>query len=115
MTKTPLEYLGGVTFGPAEGKPVIATMTPDDWLHRARHEYLMKRVATLIYNFTDEEMEEWAKAFGTPEERIDALAVFAEHARSWVDAYEAGIDILESVEVRCIVIGERIEARYMAN
>ena len=115
LGQQPLEYLGGMTFGPAEGRPVISTMTMEDWLERAKAEFVFKQMALEIYNFTDEEMEEWTRAFGTPDERINALAEFAEFANSWVDIYEAGIDILKSTACRCIIIGERIEAQQRPN
>jgi len=84
-------------------------------LVRGKAELMFKQMALEVYNFTDEEMEEWTQAFGAPDERINALAEFAEFANSWVDIYEAGIDILKSTACRCIVIGERIEKRHLAN
>ena len=115
MTKGPLEYLGDMKFGPAEGKPVIPTKTLDEWLNRAREEFLMKRMVTLIYNFTDEEMEEWTRGFGTPDEIAEAMVAMAEFIGVWAGAYEAGADVFNSAMSRCIVIGERIEARHLSN
>ena len=115
MTEGPLEYVGGMTFGPAEGKPVISKKTLDDWLARARQEFLMKRMAMLIYNFTDEEMEEWARGFGTTDEIVDGMVKIVEFFDDWKDGYKAGIDMLESAIVRCIIIGERIEAQQKPN
>ena len=116
MTEAPREYLGGVTFGPAEGKPAVSKMTMDDWLERAKTEFTIKQMALKIYNSTDEEMMEvWAQALDTPDERINALAEFAEYANSWIDNYQAGIDFLESVVCRCEIIVERIKAQQKAN
>ncbi len=116
MTEAPLEYLGGMTFGPAEGKPVISTMTMEDWLERAKTEFTIKQIALKIYNSTDEEMMEvWGQGLDTPDERVNALAGFAEYANSWIDNYQAGIDFLESVACRCEIIVERIEAQQKAN
>ena len=115
MTEAPLEYVGDMKFGPAEGKRVISTMTIEDWLERAKAEYVFKQMALEIYNSTDEEMEERVQDLGTPDEIIDAMAEFAEFANTWVGIYEAGINILKSTACRCIVIGERIEAQHKAN
>lgn len=110
----PFEYVGHRKFGPAEGKPVIPTKTLDEWLDRSREEFTMKRMVTLIYNFSDEEMEEWARGFGTTAEIAEAMTMLAEFIGVWAGAYEAGADVFNSAMARCIVIGERIEAQQKA-
>ena len=115
MTKAPLEYFGDMKFGPAEGKPVIPTKTLDEWLDRSREEFTLKRMVTLIYNFTDEEMEEWTRGFGSPDEIVEAMVGLVDLIGHWAGTYEAGADVFNSAMARCIVIGERIEAQQKAN
>ena len=115
MTKAPLEYLGDMKFGPAEGKPIIPTKTLDEWLDRSREEFTVKRMVTVIYNFNDEEMEEWACGFGTTAEIAEAMVELAEFIGHWAGTYEAGADVFNSAMDRCIIIGERIEAQQKAN
>ena len=111
----PMGYIGHWKFGPAEGKPVIPTKTLDEWLDRAREEFLMKRMVTLIYNFTDEEMEEWARGFGTTDEIAEAMVKIAECIEHWAGTYDNGASVFRNALVRCIVIGERIEAQQKPN
>ena len=111
----PMGYVGHWKFGPAEGKPVIPTKTLDEWLERAREEFLMKRMVTLIYNFTDEEMEEWARGFGTTDEIAEAMVKIAECIEHWAGTYDNGASVFRNAFVRCIVIGEHIEAQQKAN
>jgi hypothetical protein len=82
----------------------------------------MSRLARIIYNSTDEEMEEWVHKFGTPDEIDEHLAEIVKHFYAWVDTYKAGIGVFETAAVRCFVIGDRndelrrtIEAQQKAN
>ena len=111
----PMGYVGHWKFGPAEGKPVIPTKTLDEWLDRSREEFTLKRMVTLIYNFTDEEMEKWTRGFGSPGEIVEAMVGLAELIGHWAGTYEAGADVFNSAMARCIIIGERIEAQHKAN
>ncbi len=110
-----MEYLGGLKFAPAAGKRVSPKMTLVDWLERAKDEFMLKQMATVINNFSDEEMEAWVRREFKPDEVMEMLADVAESAQNWVEAYRAGIDVLEATLARCIIIGERIEAQQKPN
>lgn len=115
MTEAPLEYLGGLTFGPAEGKRVSSESTLVDWLERAKEEFMLKQMATRINNFTDDEMEAFVRREFRPDDVMEMLADVAENAQNWVEIYKGGIDFLEATLARCIIIGERIEAQRKAH
>ena len=111
----PLEYFGHMKFGPAEGKPVTPESTLEDWLERARGEFMLSRVASVIYNATDEEMEAWVRDAENPDEVIEMFSEIADSCNACLDSYKAGVDVFNAVIARCIVIGERTEAQYKAN
>lgn len=115
MTEAPLEYLGGLKFGPAAGKCVSSKSTLVDWLERAKEEFMLKQMATLINNFTDDEMEAFVRRESRSDDGMEMLADVAESAQNWVEVYRGGIDFLEATLARCIIIGERIEAQQKAN
>ena len=115
MTEAPLEYVGDLKFGPAAGKVMTSQRTLGQWLERAKDEFTIIRMAMVIGNATDEEMEAWFHNADTPDDMMEMLVRISEIAEDWIETYKAGIDIFNTALVRCIVIGERIEAQQKAN
>ena len=111
----PFEYVGHLKFGLAEGKPIIPQTTLDGWLSRARDEFLMSRIAYIVANSNDEEMEAWVKKCAGPDDMLEMMTVIAEHANLWVGTYRDGIEVFTMLATRCIIIGERMEARYLSS
>ncbi len=110
-----LEYVGHLKFGPAAGEPITPETTMEDWEHTAKHEYVFNQMAIHFCNLTDEEMEAWILERVSRRIAVSFLADTAEFARSWIDKKKAGVDVYENLFTRCIIIGERIEARYLSN
>ncbi len=113
--KSPMEYVGHLKFGPLAGKPITPEGTLDDWLERAKGEFRLSRVASVIYNATDEEMEGWVNDADSSAEVMEMLADIAECCQDWVERYKAGIDVFDAVLARCVIIGEHIEAQQKAS
>lgn len=111
----PFGYIGHLKFGLAEGKPVIPETTLVGWLDRARDEFMMSRIAAIVANANDEEMEAWVKKCAGPEDMLEAMTEIAERANGWIGHYEDGIEVFTMLATRCIIIGERMEARYLSN
>ena len=111
----PFGYVGHLKFGLAEGKLVTPQSTLDDWLSRARDEFMMSRISCVVANANDEEMEAWINKCEDANAMLEMMTVIAEHAMQWVGTYKAGIETFEMMATRCIIIGECVEARYLSN
>ena len=111
----PFEYVGHLKFGLMESKPVTPESTLEDWLNRARDEFMMSRIACIVANVNDEEMEAWVNKCENPKAMLEAMTGIAEHALYWAETYKNGLSVFENMACRCMVIGERIEARYLSN
>ena len=101
------EYVGGMKFGPAEGKPVKPQTSLEEWLVNAQAEWVLTRFAAWILNATDAEMEDWTRRADDPEKFLNWLLDLCEQGHRQADRYEAGAKTLRSVGARIIVICER--------
>ena len=75
MSKSALEPVGDLKFGPPEDGPIVAESTWEDWQDWAMTEYEISRRAVPVLNSTDEELE--------------ALIRNSDDIDQWIDLVEA--------------------------
>lgn len=102
----PMEYVGGLTFGLAEGKPVEPKEPLETWLRHAREDFARARLILPVLNSTDEQLE---LIIRKDRPRYEYWLDLMESCQSAQHRYEAGVQVLEAAVMRLIVILERIE------
>ena len=97
------EFLGNMSFGPAEDSPIVAEATLQDWLDRGRHEYMLSRFVVPILNATDEELSERIDS----KEAADAFITLLEDLIRKRDQYTKGAEVMDAASARLMVVLER--------
>ena len=111
----PLEYIGHLKFVPAESGPITPETTMEDCEHSARHEYVFGQIAIFFLSCTDEELEAWDLGHVDRHTAVCFLADLAGLAQDWIAKKKAGVEAYSAMFTRCKIIGERINARFVAN
>ena len=104
MTK--IEYVGDLKFGPAEGRPVEARSTIEDWYKGAREEFVLSRLILPILNGTDEDVERMVRKMDDRE--CDDVITLAERCEFWKERHEAGAEVMGAASARLMIVCERI-------
>ena len=103
---TKIEYVGDLKFGPAEGEPVEARSTIEDWYEAAREEFILSRLILPILNGTDEDVERMVRR--SVDGECDEFLTLAERCKFWKEQYEAGAEVMSAVEARLLIVCERV-------
>ena len=109
MTGPELEPIGHLKFGAAADKPLVKNITTlAGWRGRAKDEFAVHHYAVPILNATDDELEQLMRSGDTVEENLDAFLELAEHCQDWASRYKAGIEVLDAVSARILVVASRL-------
>jgi hypothetical protein len=106
--KAALEPIGHLTFGLAEGRPIIPESTIEDWYFHARLEFLVSRAILPILNSSDKEIEETITSAADQAAELDKLMTLAETCKQISDRYKAGMEVMDSAMCRALVVVERL-------
>ena len=110
MSTPELEPIGHLKFGPAGGdKPISAGInTFAKWCEQSKHEYLLHHYAISVLNVDDETLEKMMRSGDDGEEMVGTFLDMADDCQHWIDKYKAGIEVLNSVCGRILIVAERI-------
>ena len=110
MSTPELEPIGHLKFGPAGGdKPIRAGInTFAKWREQSKHEYQLHHYAISVLNVDDEALEKMMRSGNNGEEMVGVFLDMADDCLHWIGKYKAGIDVLESVWCRILVVAERV-------
>ena len=97
------EFVGNMSFGPADDGPIVGESTLQDWLDRGRHEYMLSRVVVPILNATDEELA----ARIVSRDVADVYLGLLEDVIRKRDQYADGVKVMDAAAVRLMVVLER--------
>lgn len=101
--------IGHLKFGPASDRPIKAgTNTLAKWRAQSEHEYLLRHHAISILNMDDEALEERMRTRIGGANMVETFLHMADDCQHWIGKYKAGVDVLESVLGRILVVAERI-------
>ena len=60
---------------------------------------MQSRIACIVANANDEEMEAWVKKCAGPEDMLEMMTEIAEHANFWIGTYKAGIETFTMMSI----------------
>ena len=110
MSAPELEPIGHLKFGAAGGdKPITADInTFAEWCKQSRHEYQLHHYAVSVLNVDDKALEKMMRSGNDGEETVGLFLDMADDCQHWIGKYKAGIEVLNSVCGRILIVAERI-------
>ena len=113
--KTPMEYMGDMTFGPVNDGPCEPLMSHKAWMERAHGQYQLTFVPYQIIHGTDADVEAMVRCMIDREgDMLKGLEPYMEQVEclaSNIKTAEAAADYFGAVMARLIIILERISGR----
>ena len=110
-----MEYAGDVTFGPAEGEPVVGHMSHEAWMERAHAQWQLMLISVPIVNGTDADVEAMMRSMidkeGGIDKGLEPYKEMIECLESNIDMYQAGVDVFTATRARLFIVFQRIIGR----
>ena len=116
-----IEELAALKFEPV-GDPAIPMQSIDDWLERAKQEYITMKLVLPIIESSDADFEERIRSHEDPQGFCEGLQALTENVETWKEHHRCALETMECAWVRLMAVlarfiddGERIEAQQRPN
>ena len=107
-----LEYVGDTSFSPCTNVDMDYRGKIDQWLERARNDFVTMGFALVVCTKSDQEVEDAMRALDGPDdERGEGATALMEAFRSYEKGLEKDMKLMSLATHRMIVIAERICGR----